>query len=114
MVSSKLSRAKGELTKSVGYLLRQVRCLLFETTGDDMLARELARIKADPTNQLEEKVDELTEEVDDLKVTMHRERGLSRWKSVLMQVSWTPCGRYVRLVGGWRAGCCGERGRWSW
>lgn len=39
VLTSRLCRAKGELSKSVGYLLRQVRCLLFDTTGDDILAR---------------------------------------------------------------------------
>jgi hypothetical protein len=43
VLTSRLCRAKGELSKSVGYLLRQVRCLLFDTTGDDMLARYFSR-----------------------------------------------------------------------
>lgn len=64
----------------------QVRCLLFDTTGDDLLARELARIKADPTNQLEERVDELTDQLDEVKVQLHQERGMNRWKVILIQV----------------------------
>ena len=46
----------------------------------------MARIKADPTNQLEERVEQLSDQLDEAKVQLHQERGLSRWKGVLIQV----------------------------
>jgi hypothetical protein len=52
----------------------------------DFVCRELARIKADPTNQLEERVEQLSDQLDEAKVQLHQERGLSRWKGVLIQV----------------------------
>ncbi len=48
-----------------------------------MLARELAKVKPDSSQNLAEKIDLLNDELDDANIRLHEERSTANWYKVL-------------------------------
>jgi hypothetical protein len=48
-----------------------------------MLARELAKVKPDSSQNLAEKIDLLNDELDDASIRLHEERSTANWYKVL-------------------------------